>query len=279
MSIQYRQILELYGKKKAQRNIAAMTGNSRAKVAEVIHQANAQQLHPLFTDTMDDQWFEAALFPNLSPAAKGRQLPDFESIHKELAKPNVTLSLLHQEYEDSCRQAGVIPYAYRTFCQYYNQYAQRYKATMRIRRKPKEIMEVDWAGSHLNLIDKTTGDLLVAYLFLATLPSSQYAYCEARLSTQEVDWITCHIHAYEFFGGVTEVLVPDNLKTGITKHSKREIIINPTYRELAEHYGTVIMPARVRTPKDKATVEDNVKNLSTWVIAALRNEIFSHWMI
>ncbi|WP_367298210.1 IS21 family transposase [Loigolactobacillus coryniformis] len=274
MSIQYRKILELHAQKVVQRNIAAATGNSRPKIAEIIKRAKEEVLVPPFTDEMDDEWFEALLFPHKKRESKGRQLPDFEHIHTELAKSNVTLSLLHYEYEAMCRQNNVIPYAYRTFCQYYHEYAQKYKATMRIKRKPGETMEVDWAGTTLSLTDSDTGEIVKAYLFVATLPCSQYGYCEARLSMKQEDWLVSHIHAYKYFGGVTEILVPDNLKTGVTRHQAGEAVLNSTYRELASHYNTIILPTRVRTPKDKANVEGSVKILSTWIIAALRNEKF-----
>lgn len=274
MPIYYRRILELHDQKHSQRSIAASTGNSRTKISDTIHRAEAMDIRPPFDPTVSDETLAQLLFPELRPEAKGREVPDYEYLHKELAKPNVTLTLLYYEYETSCRQAGTAPYSYRTFCRNYTEYAQKFKATMRIRRKPGELMEVDWAGSTLKLIDRDTGEFIKAYLFLATLPSSQYSYCEACLTMKTEDWIRAHVRAYEFFGGVAEVLVPDNLKVGVTKHKNDTSILNPVYRDLAEHYGAVIIPARVRTPKDKPTVEGTVNILSTWVIAALRHERF-----
>lgn len=128
-------------------------------------------------------------------------------------------------------------------------------------------MEVDWAGQTAFLVDSDTGGRIPAYIFVATLPSSQYTYVEAFLSQNQECWTTAHIHAYEFFGGVTKVLIPDNLKTGVEKASWYTPIINKTYHELAEHYGTVVLPARVRKPKDKASVEGTVGIISTWIIA------------
>lgn len=274
MRIHYRRILELHAQEVVQRDIAAITGNSRPKISEVIKQAELQAVSPPFTDEVDDLWLESLLFPQKRPKAKGRQTPNFDKIHEELAKPNVTLSLVHYEYEQDCRQNGTIPYAYRTFCQYYRQYAQKYKATMRIRRKPGEVMEVDWAGSTLSIIDRETGEVLPAYLFIASLPCSSYSYCEAFASMKQDSWITGHIHAYDWFGGVTQYLISDNLKTGVTSHKHNEVVLNDTYRDLASHYNTIVMPARVRKPKDKSTVEGVVGTVSTWIIAALRNEQF-----
>lgn len=130
---------------------------------------------------------------------------------------------------------------------------------------------MDWAGSTAFIIDRDTGEKIKAYIFVATLPCSQLSYAEATLSMDLHSWIDVHIHAYDYFGGVTQIVVPDNLKTGVTKHTSRELVLNPTYREMADYYSTIIMPARVRSPKDKASVEGSVGVISTWIIAALRN--------
>lgn len=153
----------------------------------------------------------------------------------ELAKPNVILSLLHHEYEIECRMNNKIPYSYRSFVRHYSKYADKYKATLRIRRKPGEIIEVDWAGTTAFIIDRDTGKKIKAYVYVATLPCSQLAYAEDALSMDLYSWITAHNHAYEYFGGVTQIVVPDNLKTGVTKHTSRELVLNPTYKEMADH--------------------------------------------
>lgn len=132
-------------------------------------------------------------------------------------------------------------------------------------------MEVDWAGSTAFIIDRDTGEKVKAYVFVATLPCSQISYAEATLSMDLHAWIGAHNHAYEYFGGVTQIVVPDNLRAGVTKHTAKELILNPTYKEMTDYYNTIVMPARVRTPKDKASVEGSVGVISTWIIAALRN--------
>lgn len=253
------------------RGIAASTGNSRQKVTEVIEKAEKKGLQGPLEEEMTDQWIEEFLFPEKTMEGSGRQPLDFDYIHEELAKPNVTLSLLHYEYEAECRANQKIPYSYRSFVRHYGKYADKYKATLRIRRKPGEIMEVDWAGSTAFIIDRDTGEKVKAYVFVATLPCSQLSYAEATLSMDLHSWISAHNHAYKFFGGVTQIIVPDNLKASVTKHTSRELILNPTYREMADYYNTVVMPARVRAPKDKPSVEGSVGAISTWIIAALRN--------
>ncbi|WP_125608220.1 IS21 family transposase [Lapidilactobacillus bayanensis] len=253
---------------------AYSTGHSRRKVKEVIERAKQAELVLPIDSELTDTQVGQILFPELSPETTGRERPDFEYMHRELGKKNVTLSLLYYEYQTNCRDSGMIPYSYRSYCRMHGTFAQKYKATMRIRRKPGELMEVDWAGSTLTIIDADTGEELTAYLYLAVLPSSQYSYCESFLSMTMPDWIRGHVHAYEYFGGATEILVSDNLKTGVNNHTKFDPVLNPVYRDMAEHYGTVVMPARVRRPKDKPKVEGTVKALSTWVVAAMRNQKF-----
>jgi transposase len=148
------------------------------------------------------------------------------------------------------------------------------KATMHIERKPGELMEVDWAGQTARIIDNTTGEIIPAYIFVAALPCSGYAYVEAFLSQNMEAWVTAHVNAYRYYGGVTRIVVPDNLKTGVDRIIQHTPVINKTYHEMAEHYGTAVIPARVRKPKDKSSVEGTVGTISTWILAALRHGQF-----
>ncbi|MFB4160377.1 transposase [Geomicrobium sp. JSM 1781026] len=131
---------------------------------------------------MTDPWIDDFLYPEKKLVASGRHIIDFEGVHRELAKPHVTLSLLHEEYVRDAQKIGSVPYAYRTFTEHYRSYAQKHKATLRIRRKPGEIMEVDWAGKPLFITDPDTGENVKVYLFVASLPCSQLAYVEGALS-------------------------------------------------------------------------------------------------
>lgn len=201
-------------------------------------------------------------------------MPDYDWVHRELAKPGVTLQLLWFEYCDRCRDGGETAYQLTQFKKYYREYAAQTKATMHLNRKPGELMEVDWAGQTAAIIDDETGEVIDTYVFVAVLPYSGYGYVEAFLNQTQHSWIAAHVNAYEYFGGVTRILVPDNLKTGVIKHTKAEIILNRSYQEMAEYYGTAIIPTRVRTPKDKATVEGTVGIISTFILAAVRNQKF-----
>ncbi|WP_242694624.1 IS21 family transposase [Pseudogracilibacillus auburnensis] len=196
---------------------------------------------------------------------------DFEYIHKELAKPNITLTLLHDEYVSEAHDAGKIPYAYRTFTEHYRDYAMKYKATMGIRRKPGELLEVDWAGATLFVVDSDIGKKVPVCVFIATLPYSQLFYVEGSYRMDLPSWIKLHQHAFDYFGGVPNILVPDNLKTGVTKHTSKELILNKTYAEMVTYYNAIVMPAHVLTARDKASVEGSVNIVTNWIIQALRN--------
>lgn len=201
-------------------------------------------------------------------------MPDYEHIHYEMQKSGVTLSLLWVEYCEQCRANGDIPYQSTQFNKYYSDYVHKTKATMHLDHKIGNTMQVDWAGQTGGIIDSDTGKIIPVYLFVSVLPYSGYAYVEPCLDMKQQAWINAHVHAYQYFGGVTKLLVPDNLKTGVLKNTKDETVINRSYREMAEHYGTAILPARPRTPKDKAAVEGTVGIVSTWILAALRNQQF-----
>jgi transposase len=222
---------------------------------------------------MTDGKLQKLLFPSTA-LPTSRKLPNYEYLHKEMAKSGVTLSLLWNEYCESCRLSNEIPFMYTQFCKYYRDYANTAKATMHIDRKPGEQLEVDWAGQTASIVDTDTGEAIAAYVFVAVLSCSGYAYMEAFLSQNQECWIAAHVNAYRFVGGITRILVPDNLKTGVERASWYTPVINKSYHEMAEYYGTAVIPARVRKPKDKPKVEGTVGVVSTWIIAALRHQQF-----
>jgi transposase len=223
-------------------------------------------------ESMSDRELSEKLFPSAVKASY--KMPDYDYVHCEMSKPGMTQQLLWFEYSDKCRNAGEIPYGLTQFKKYYREYVAKTKATMHIPRKPGEILEVDWAGTTAHLTDADTGEVLDAYVFVAALPYSGYSYVEAFLDMTQESWIAAHVNAYTFFGGVTRILVPDNLKTGVVKNTKTELILNKAYQEMSEHYGTAIIPARVKAPKDKATVEGAVGNVTSFILASIRSEKF-----
>lgn len=270
---QYREILRLHSQGISKSGIALSCGCSRNTVASTIARASEHSLvWPLHAE-MTDAKLQKLLFSGT--AAEGtHKMPDYEYVHREMAKSGVTLSLLWSEYCEACRQSGEMPFMYTQFCKYYRDYVVVNKATMHIERKPGEQMEVDWAGQTAGIIDNITGEIIPAYVFVAALSCSGYAYVEAFLSQDQESWTAAHVNAYRFYGGVTRILVPDNLKTGVDRVDWYTPVINKTYHEMAEHYGTAVLPARVRKPKDKPGVEGTVGVISTWIIAALRHGQF-----
>ena len=225
-------------------------------------------------DTVTNQEIMSLLYPQRKDAVNPRKEPDYSYIHKELAKPGVNLSLLWTEYCSKCDSEGCTPYMYSQFCDKYRHWARLTKATMRIKHKPGEAMQVDWAGTTIQYQDPVTAETYDAYIFAAVLPCSCYAYVEACEDMKSTNWLLCHVHAYEYFGGVTRLLIPDNLKTGVVKNTRYDTVLNKSYHEMAEYYETAIVPARVLHPRDKSLAEGTVKFATTWIIAALRNRKF-----
>lgn len=269
----YRDILRLSNMGLSQRSIASSCQCSRNTVADVLSRASQKGLLWPLPDDVGDPDLQLMLFPERLQASP-RRIPDSEHIHREMAKSGVTLSLLWSEYCETCRLSNEIPLKYTQYCNYYRKFAATTKATMHISRKPGEQLEVDWAGQTAAIVDRDTGELFPVYVFVAALSSSQYAYVEGFISQNQESWIAAHVNAFAFFDGVTRILVPDNLKTGVEKPSWYSPVINKTYHEMAEHYGTAVIPARVRKPKDKPSVEGTVGIISTWIIAALRNQTY-----
>jgi transposase len=266
----YREILRLTSQGLGQRSIAASCECGKSTVQRT--QAKAKELGlrwPLPEEMTDGALRKVFAGREASPG--GYKEPDMEWMRCEMGRSGVALTLLWNEYSMQCRQNGEIPYMYSKFCDRYREYSMRTKATMHIERRPGEQMEVDWAGKTMSLADNVTGEAILAYIFVAVLPYSGYVYTEAFLNRKQESWITAHVNAYRFYGGSTRILIPDNLKTGVVRTEGRIPILNDSYREMAEHYSTAILPARVRKPKDKASVEGAVGIATTWIMAALRD--------
>lgn len=219
---------------------------------------------------LDDATLEKKLFPGAVLAGRMEALPDWRHVHLELKRKGVTLALLWEEYKAE-RPEGL---GYSRFCELYGQFARTLRLSMRQVHKAGEKTFMDYAGQTMPVTDRETGEVRQAQIFLAVLGASSYTFAEASWTQTLPDWIDSHIRAFEFFGGVTELTVPDNLRSGVSKAHRYDPDINPTYHEWARHCGTAIMPARARKPKDKAKVEGGVLVAERWVLAALRNQTF-----
>lgn len=268
------QILHHLSEGKSQRMIAGTLGVSRNTVASV--STAVKRSGKSFPELLrlSDQALYQTLFPEKA-AEPMLVTPDYAKIHKDLLRNGVTLRLLWEEYVDACREAKQPPYMYSQFCKRYADYVDQNRLTMHIQHKPGDKLMVDWAGTKLEIRDRYSETTQSCFLFVATLPFSMYCYAEAFASMKQEDWINAHIHLYAFLGGSTRLLVSDNLKTGVVQNRKHDDpIFNRSYSELAEHYKTALLPARVLSPKDKAAVEGAVGQLTSRIIAKLRDRRF-----
>jgi transposase len=255
----------------SRRLVGEATGIGKTAVGEYVRRAAlAGQSWPI-PDEIDDAELERRLFP--PPEARSstsRTEPDWSYNHAELKRRGVTLALLWQEYRAEHAQG----YAYSWFCERYSDWRKRISPTMRQTHLAGEKLFVDWAGDTMPVFDPTTGEEYCTHIFIAALGASNYTYAEARWTETLPDWIGAHVNAFIAIGGVSKALVPDNLKAGITKPSRYEPGINRTYQELADHYGCVVLPARVMKPRDKAKVEVAVQIVQRFVLAKLRHRRF-----
>lgn len=223
---------------------------------------------------MDDAAIRSVIYPKRSRKATDKAAIDFEHVARELGRRGMTLSLLWNEYCDSAVSRGEEPYMYSAFCREYRKWAQAHDIRMRIDHRPAETIQVDWVGDTAEVVDPDTGELLRVYVFAGCLPYSNYLFAEGFYRTDEQAWIDAHAHMFSFFGGATPVLVPDNCKTAVSKNTKEALIVNEQYRRMSEHYGCAVVPARVRRPRDKASVEMGVGLIERQAMLALRGRRF-----
>src|SRR5437870_6277279 len=256
-----------------QRQIARSCSIGHGTVYEYLKRAQAAGVTWPLPEGWDDRRLEEALF---GPAPRRiyesrKPTPDFAQLHEELQRhPHLTLQLAWEEY----RQAHPDGYGYSRFCELYQRWRQQLDVVLRQEHRAGEKLFVDYAGATIPIHDPKSGEVQPAAVFVAVLGASNYTFAEATLGQELRDWIGSHIRAFEFFGGVAQIVVPDNLKTGVTKPCFYEPDLNPTYQEMAAHYDTAIIPARPYRPRDKAKVEVGVQVVQRWIVAALRKRKF-----
>lgn len=266
-----RDVLRLRAGGMSKRKIAASLSIGATAAGDCLRRARRAGLSWPLPEDLSDEALERLLYPPPRLIGKDRRSrPDWSMIHRELRRPGVTLQLLWEEY----RGAHPDGYGYSRYCELYRAWEGRLSPTMRQLHVVGERMFVDYAGSTLEVMDGTTGEVRVCQLFVATLGASNYTYAEATFTQRLVDWIGSHVRAFVFFDGVTAQIVSDNLKSGITKACFYEPAVNRSYAEMAAHYGTAIVPARPGKPRDKAKVEVAVQVATRWIIAKLRNRRF-----
>jgi len=253
------------------RQIAKSCNIARSTVQEYLNRADEAGLTWQKACGLDDTALEHLLYPDSVPLSRNRApMPKMDYLHRELRRKGVTLQLLWYEY----KQHHPDGYQYSFFCEQYRNWAKKLDPPLRQKHLAGEKMFVDFAGQTKDIVNPSTGEVTKAHIFIATMGASNYTFAEAVASEDLPSWINAHIHAFEYFGGVPQVVVPDNLKAGVTNPCRYEPDINPTYQDLADHYQTAVIPARPGKPRDKAKVESAVLIAERWILAPLRNHTF-----
>lgn len=254
----------------SQRVISVSVRLGKTTVQEYISRARKAGIDWEKIKDLGDDEISGILFPEGGETVDLKPLPDWSYVNHELRKRSVTLQLLWDEYF----QNNPDGYRYSRFCDLYQRFEKTLDLSMRQTHKAGDKIFVDYAGQTMPVIDPQTGEIRDAQIFVAVLGASNYSYCEATWTQTLPDWIGSHVRAFKFFGGVSRIVVPDNLKSGIKSAFYYDPEINPTYQRLAEHFHTAIVPARVYKPRDKAKVEKGVQVVERWILACLRNRRF-----
>lgn len=272
-----KEIIRLSHQGISQRSICKMVKTSDRKIRQVLNRLSDLNLTYDDIKSMDDETF-LELFQNKRKEVKSiHRQPDCKHIHQELKRKGVTLMILWEEYVEESIALNESYLKYTQFCNIYKQYVEDHQLAMHIEHKPGEKCEIDWMGTTIPIYDiSLQGIVDKAYLFVGVLPFSQYMFAQATLDMKEESWINHHIDMFNYFGGVPLICVCDNCKTAIISHKRyEEIIFNKAYYEMAEYYGTAVIPDRVRSPRDKNSAEGSVGYLTNQIVGRLRNHKFS----
>jgi transposase len=266
-----REVLRLaQGEGLSRRQVSAASGVPLTTVSDYLHRAAAAGLKWPLPGDLDDAGLEAQLYPPATPSVVARPLPDWRHVHTQLRRKGVTLQLLWLEY----REANPDGYGYSQFANLYREWRGQADVTMRQSHKAGEKLFVDFPGDTVPVWDRTGEVVMRAELFVAVLGASSWLYAEAFPSQALLYWVTAHVHCFEAMGGCPQIVVCDNLRSGVTRPHRYEPDVNATFAEMAAHYGVAIMPARAYKPRDKAKAESGVLIAERWIIARLRDRRF-----
>jgi transposase len=268
-----REVLRLHSLGLTQREIARSCSVGQSTVSDYLKAAEAAGLRWADIADWSQERLEKALLPGQSAARARPRLPppEFAAVHAELqTHKHLTLQLVWEEYRATQPEG----YRYSRFCELYQRWRKQQEVVLRQEHRAGEKLFVDYAGDTIAVRDPESGATRQAQLFVAVLGASNYTFAEATWTQGLADWIGSHIRAFEFLQGVPEIVVPDNLKSGVTKPCRYEPGVNIAYEEMAQHYGVAVVPARVRKPRDKAKVESGVLVVERWIVAALRKRTF-----
>jgi len=245
---------------------------SLGAIQKVVSKADELGLDWGAIEQLNDQQLASQFYPESDTRSSTQfQQPDWVDLYRELKKKGVTKHLLWEEYT---QQYPNRCYSYPQYCMLYQDWSKKQKRSMRQTHKAGEKLFVDYAGQTMPIVCNSTGEIKTAQIFVAVLGASNYTFCEATWSQKLPDWINSHVRAFNFIGGVPAIVVPDNLKSGVTKACRYDPEINPSYQQLAAHYGTALVPARPLKPKDKAKAEVGVQIIERWILARLRHHTF-----
>lgn len=264
-----------FSERRSQSVIATALGLGKTTVGDYLRRLNQTDLKAWAQiEVLGEEELERRLgFTGAAVFAKNRVMPDWAYVHQEMSKRHVTLALLWTEYQETHQAKET--YGYTQFAEHYNRWQAKLNVVMRQSHTCGEKTFIDYSGDGLKLVDPKTGEVSKVEFFVAVLGASSYTYAEATLSQTSPDWISSHVRMSAYFGGLSEIWVPDNLKSGVTKANRYEPLINDTYRECASHYGVCVIPARAAKPRDKAKVEAGVLVAQRWILARLRNRLFT----
>jgi transposase len=268
-----KEVLRLQALGLSQRQIALSCAVGQATVSDYLKAAEAAGLKWAdVADWDDDRLWKVVAPSRETPRSRARPPePEYGAIRRELqTNKHVTLQLLWEEY----RARNPDGYRYSRYCDLYRSWLRCQEVVLRHEHRAGEKLFVDYAGDTVPVYNGGTGEVWQAALFVAVLGASSYTYAEASLSQGLADWIGAHMRAFEFIGGVPEIVVPDNLKSGVTRACRYEPSVNRTYEEMASHYGVAVVPARPLKPRDKAKVEAGVLLVERWILAVLRKRKF-----
>jgi transposase len=258
---------------RSQREIATILALSQSTIHEYLGRFRASGLPWPLPPALDEAAAEAQLFVRQAPPRGARPVPDWATLHQELKRKGVTLQLLWMEYKQRTPE-GTPCYQYTQFCRHYHAWAGTLEPVLRQVHVAGEKCFVDYAGPTMPVVDRTTGEIREAQIFVAALGASHLIYAEPTWTQTLGDWIGAHVRMLEYYGGAPALIVPDNLRAGVTQACYYEPVLHPTYQDFATHYATAILPTRAFHPRDKAKVETAVQIVEREILAPLRHEVF-----
>ena len=265
-----REVMRLHAAGLTGRQIAQSAGMARSTVAECLRRVGDGGLTWPLPESLTETTLEQRLYPAAAPACDPRPVADWTWVQRELHRKGVTLQLLWEEYREQHPEG----HRYSRFCDLFRQWQRRIDVVMRQEHRAGEKLFVDYAGQTVDIVDRQTGEIRRAQIFVAVLGASSYCFAEATWTQGLPDWLGSHVRVLEWLEGCPAILVPDNLRSGVSRPHHYEPDINPAYQALADHYGMAVVPARVRKPRDKAKAEAGVLLVERWILACLRQQVF-----